>query len=155
VSGIVSLCRPASRGQVQLRTRELHEAPVIGMRLLSEAKDVQLMIKGCRMMRQVYAANAFNTFVGNETLPGEGVQSDGEWEDYLRATVFGGNHLVGTCKMGTDDQAVVSPDLKVHGIHNLRVADASVMPELISAHTNAAVYMIAEKVSDLILGDAA
>ena len=154
VNGIVSLCRPASRGQVQLRTRELHEAPVIGMRLLSEAEDVQLMIKGCRMMRQVYAASAFNTFVENETLPGESVQSDDEWEDYLHATVFGGNHLVGTCKMGTDGQAVVSPDLKVHGIHNLRVADASVMPELISAHTNAAVYMIAEKASDLILGDA-
>ena len=150
VNGIVSLCRPNSRGRVRLRSTKFEDTPVINMQLLSDARDIALMIKGCKMMRKVYASAAFRDFVESEILPGPSVQSDQDWEDYLRETVFGGNHLVGTCKMGSDDHSVVNANLKVHGLQRLRIADASIMPELVSAHTNAAVLMIAEKASDMI-----
>ena len=88
----------------------------------------------------------------DERLPGPDVQRDDEWIDFLRSGVFGGNHLVGTCKMGTDADAVVSPELRVHGIENLSVIDASIIPNLISAHTNAIAFAIGEKGADLVLG---
>lgn len=155
VNGIVSLCRPKSRGTVRLRSTDTVDTPLIDLQMLSDDGDVALIMEGCRMMRKVYATNALGSFVEGETLPGADVQSDDEWDAYIRETVFGGNHLVGTCKMGSDDQAVVSADLKVRGVDRLRVADASIMPNLISAHTNAAVFMIAEKASDMILAEAA
>ena len=86
-------------------------------------------------------------------MPGEAIKSDAQMEEYVRSAVFGGNHLVGTCKMGQDIMAVVDERLKVKGIGNLRVIDASIMPLLISAHTNAATMMIAEKGAEMILQD--
>jgi len=105
------------------------------------------------MARRVMNADAFKPYVIDERLPGPDVQQDDEWIDFLRRSVFGGNHLVGTCRMGTDPtDAVVSPELQVHGVENLRVVDASIMPNLISAHTNAVSFAIGEKGSDLLLG---
>ncbi|WP_417608545.1 GMC family oxidoreductase [Parasphingorhabdus sp.] len=153
VNLIVSLCRPKSRGEVSLRSRDPSAPPVIRHEMLDNAEDMRLILECCQMVRKVYATEAFGQHVVKENLPGEAVQSDAEMEEYVRSAVFGGNHLVGTCKMGQDNMAVVDERLKVRGVGSLRVIDASIMPLLISAHTNAATMMIAEKGADMILQD--
>jgi choline dehydrogenase len=97
-----------------------------------------------------------STFVARELLPGEGVKTDADIDAYLRRMVQTSMHPTSTCAMGIDaGTSVVDGDLKVHGISGLRVADASVMPRIVSGNTNAATIMIAERASDLILGIAA
>jgi choline dehydrogenase len=93
---------------------------------------------------------ALDDFRGEERFPGADVQTDDEIRAYLRANIQTIYHPVGTCKMGSDDMAVVGADLKVHGIDALRVADASIMPTIVNGNTNAAAIMIGEKCSDLI-----
>lgn len=154
INFILSLCRPLARGRVSLHSREPRDLPRIDISLLAD-EDLPQLIAGCRMARRVIQSDAFRPFIIDERLPGSDVQTDDEWTDFLRRGVFGGNHLVGTCKMGTDPAAVVSPMLQVHGVEGLRVIDASIMPNLISAHTNAAAFAIGEKGSDLLLGRAA
>ena len=94
-------------------------------------------------------------FPWGERLPGPDVQSDAEWDAYLRRTSFLGYHPVSTCRMGREGDSVVTPKLKVHGVDRLRVVDASVMPTLVSGNTNAAAIMIGERAADFILGEAA
>jgi choline dehydrogenase len=151
VNLIVSLCRPESRGEVRLRSSDPTAPPLIKHEMLSSDEDMRLILECCRMVRKVYATHAFGQHVVQENLPGEAVQSDAQMEEYVRGAVFGGNHLVGTCKMGQDAMAVVNAKLQLKGIQNLRVIDASIMPRLISAHTNAATMMIGEKGADMIL----
>jgi choline dehydrogenase len=151
VNFIPSLCRPKARGRVSLHSLDPHEFPRIEMSLLAD-EDLPLLIAGCRMARRMMHTEAFKPYFIDERLPGPDVQRDDEWIDYLRGSVFGGNHLVGTCKMGIDADAVVSPKLQVRGIENLRVMDASILPNLISAHTNAVSFVIGEKGADLLLG---
>ena len=151
VNAVISLCRPGSRGKVSLSSVDPAESPKIEYDILSEAADIELLIEGCKMARKIFSTAKFAPFVEGETVPGADVTDDDALEAFLRENVFGGNHLVGTCKMGVDQEAVVTPQLNVKGVTNLRVVDASVMPEIISAHTNAATLMIAEKASDLIL----
>ena len=98
---------------------------------------------------------AFKPYFLGELLPGPDVERDDEWIDYLRGSVFGGNHLVGTCKMGSDPRAVVDERLRVRGVAGLRVADASIMPTLVSGNTNAASMMIGERAAAMILEDSA
>ncbi len=148
---IPSLCRPKSRGRVSLHSLDARDLPRIDFSLLAD-EDLPLLVAGCRMARRIMNTKAFKPYVIDERLPGPDVQSDDEWIDFLRASVFGGNHLVGTCKMGNDRDAVVSPQLQVHGMENLRVIDASIIPSLISAHTNAISFVIGEKGSDFMLG---
>jgi choline dehydrogenase len=148
---IPSLCRPRARGQVSLNSTDARDLPRIDLSLLAD-DDLPLLIAGCRMARRIMNADAFKPYVVDERLPGIDVQRDDEWIDFLRNAVFGGNHLVGTCKMGVDADAVVAPDLRVQGVENLRVIDASIIPNLISAHTNAISFAIGEKGSDLLLG---
>jgi choline dehydrogenase len=88
--------------------------------------------------------------IRDELSPGPGVTSDSEWERYLRASAVPCYHPAGTCRMGVDRQSVVDPELRVHGVLGLRVADASVMPQITSGNTNAAAIMIGEKAADLI-----
>lgn len=153
VNLIVSLCRPESRGQVRLRSSDPTVPPIIKHDMLESEEDMRLILECCRMVRRVYSTRAFSPHVVRENSPGEAAKSDAQMEDYVRGAVFGGNHLVGTCKMGQDSMAVVSEKLKVRGIEKLRVIDASIMPRLISAHTNAATMMIAEKGAEMILQD--
>jgi len=140
--------RPKSIGELRLNAqRELE----LDYNFLSDMSDARVLIEGIRLARKLLADPVFAPYRGKEMLPGKEVQSDDELLAYIReygATVF---HPVGTCKMGIDDQAVVTPELRVRGIEGLRIADASVMPSLISGNTSAPCIMIGEKASDLIL----
>src|SRR5262249_31620726 len=102
--------------------------------------------------RAVAQARAFAPFRGREVWPGSDVRSDEEIAGFIRRTAETLYHPVGTCKMGNDGQAVVDAQLRVHGVEGLRVVDASVMPTIVTGHTNAPAIMIAEKAADLIMG---
>ncbi|MAD70898.1 MAG: GMC family oxidoreductase, partial [Alcanivorax sp.] len=110
------------------------------------------MVRGVKAMRAIMAQDALAPWRGEELAPGADVQSDEQIRAFLRHKCDNIYHPVGTCKMGVDDQAVVDPDLKVHGLEGLRVVDASIMPTLIGGNTNAPTVMIAEKAADKILG---
>ena len=118
--------------------------------LLGAYDDIKDLADGCRAVREVFETEPLASFVDSEALPGPMVSSDEEFEQFLRSAAWGAQHPVGTCKMGVDADAVVSPDLKVRGLDHLRVVDASVMPTAPSGNTNAATVMIAEKGADMI-----
>ena len=144
--------RPSSRGTVRLRSSDPMEAPRLQFNYLSDERDWETMRACVRLTREIHRQPAFDRYRGRELLPGDGVQSAGEIDDFIRdnaGTVF---HLSGTCKMGMDARAVVDPACRVHGVEGLRVVDASIMPEITSGNTNAPTIMIAEKVADLIRG---
>lgn len=140
--------RPKSIGELKLkRDGKIH----LDFNFLSNPEDAKVLVEGLKLARKVLADSSFDGIRGEEMLPGKQVQTDEQLMNYVReygATVF---HPVGTCKMGVDEMSVVTPDLKVRGISNLRVADASIMPTLISGNTNAPCIMIGEKAADLIL----
>jgi choline dehydrogenase len=145
--------RPESKGFVRARTADPEDAPAIQPNYLSAVADQRAIVEGLRWCRRFLATDALRPYRGPETVPGTDVTTDEELLDYARqhgATVY---HAVSTCRMGHDPRAVVSFDLKVHGMAGLRVVDASVMPTMPSANTNAATLMIAEKASDLIAGN--
>jgi choline dehydrogenase-like flavoprotein len=104
------------------------------------------------MLREVAAQPALKRFCGREIGPGDALQSDAELDAYIRATGATAHHPCGTCRMGSDKDTVVDANLRVNGVQGLRVADASVMPDLVGGNINAAVIMIAEKAADMILG---
>ncbi|WP_462402547.1 GMC family oxidoreductase [Pseudomonas sp. Marseille-QA0332] len=143
--------RPKSIGELKLkRDGKIH----LDFNFLSNPEDAKVLVEGLKLARRIMADSSFDAIRGEEMLPGKHVQTDEQLLDYIRqygATVF---HPVGTCKMGTDEMSVVAPDLKVRGIANLRVADASIMPTLISGNTNAPCIMIGEKAADFILHNA-
>ncbi len=144
-------CRPASRGRLQIRSADPFAAPLIEPNYLSEEIDRKVLVAGIKMLRDVYRQPAFRDLVDGEVLPGSDRLDDGALFDFARekgGTVF---HPVGTCRIGSDARAVVDPQLRVRGAERLRVIDASVMPEIISANTNAASIMIGEKGADLVL----
>jgi len=140
--------RPKSRGTVSLgRQGEL----VIDFNFLADPQDGKVLVEGVKLARRILAQSDFDALRGAEMLPGPQVQSDEQLLAHLRenaATVF---HPVGTYRMGSDEEAVVTPQLKVRGLSNLRVADASIMPTLVSGNTNAPCIMIGEKAAELIL----
>lgn len=147
----VCALRPKSRGHIGLKSADPLADPLIQPNYLSHEDDLKTMIAGVRKARAIFGAPAFKPHRGDEIFPGEAVQSDAQIEDFIRErgeTIY---HPVGTCKMGTDDMAVVDPELKVHGLQGLRVVDASVMPTLIGGNTNTPTTMIAERAADMIL----
>jgi len=153
----MSVCqlRPESRGRVRIRSRDPFEAPSIAPNYLTADGDRRCAVAGLKLARALAATAALKPYVAAEYRPGPEARSDEDLLAFARsygATIF---HPAGTCKMGRDPMAVVDERLRVHGIGGLRVADCSVMPNLVSGNTNAAAVMIAEKASDLILEDAA
>ncbi len=150
---IVQMLHPRSRGAIRLRSSNPADPPVIQHTLLGSDADIRELAEGCRAVRRVFSASPLAEYTVSEALPGAGVQTDEQFEAFLRAAAWGAQHPVGTCKMGIDDAAVVGPDLKVHGVDGLRVIDASVMPTSPSGNTNAATVMIAERASSLIRRD--
>lgn len=145
-SASVCQCRPESRGRLAIRSTDPYEQPVIEPGYLREAHDHRVLADGLRQLREIYAQPAFRRLWEAETFPGHD-----DLEAHARnkgGTIF---HPTSTCRMGNDSRSVVDPELRVRGVERLRVIDASVMPAVISANTNAAVYMIAEKGADLVL----
>jgi choline dehydrogenase len=143
---------PRSRGRLTLASPDPFDAPLIDPNLLSASEDLPPLIRGIRLARKIFASTAFAAYQAEETSPGSAAVSETELADYVRAQAYTVHHPVSTCRMGNDAAAVVDPQLRVVGLDNLRVADASVFPSIIGGNTNAAVVMIAEKACDLILG---
>jgi len=144
--------RPISRGAVTLASGDPLDRPLIDPNYLACPDDLQCAIAGVRWNLEILSARAFDDLRGAEIAPGIGLRNDRELDEFVRRTSSTTWHPVGTCKMGTDDLAVVDPELRVHGIDGLRVVDASIMPTIVGGNTNAPTIMIAEKASDLILG---
>ncbi len=145
--------RPESRGYVRARSAELSDPPIIQPNYLNSEGDRRVAIDGTRMMRRVLGSPELQPYFGDEVLPGETMVTDDELLDFAQREGLTAYHLCGTCRMGPDDDrtAVVDDRLRVRGLEGLRVVDASIMPNVPSANTSAAVFMIAEKASDMIL----
>jgi choline dehydrogenase len=150
----VCYLRPESRGSVHIRSPDPLAAPAIRANYLSAEQDRRAIVAAVRRVREIFTAPALHKYRGEEYRPGPLAQSDEQILDYVRAAAESVYHPVGTCKMGSDAMAVVDDRLRVHGVKNLRVADASIMPTLISGNTNATAIMIAEKCADMLLQDA-
>ena len=150
----VCLLKPKSRGRLWLEKIDGEYQPQIDPNLLADSDDKQTLIGGFKILRQIFAARPFRKFNSSEIYPGDEVKTDADIADYVLSHLGTAYHPVGTCRMGPADDplTVVTPDLKVKGLDNVRVADASIMPEIVAGNTNAPTIMIAEKASDLILG---
>jgi choline dehydrogenase-like flavoprotein len=147
----VCVLRPKSRGNVRLKSADIAEAPLIDPRFLTQQEDRETLVLGARIVRRIYAAPALRTLVGPPLYPlGE---SDAEISAYIREHADTIYHPVGTCRMGADAHSVVDPHLKARGVEALRIADASIMPTIVSGNTEAPCAMIGEKAADLILAD--
>ncbi len=145
--------RPESTGSIHIQSADPAAAPAIRPNFLSEEVDRAALIEGIRIARRVAGAPSLARYAERELYPGEGVRSDDEILEYCRRTGSTVFHPVGTCKMGGDANAVVDERLRVRGVAGLRVADASVMPTLVSGNTNAPTIMIGEKGAAMILED--
>jgi len=146
------LVAPKSRGWIKLRSADPADKPRILTGSLSEPEDVQALVAGMKIAREIAAAEPLAEAKGREIFPGDGVDTEDDLAADLRRRVELLYHPVGTCKMGSADDAVVDAELRVRGIGNLRVADASVMPVIPGGNTNAAAIMIGERAADLIRG---
>ena len=144
--------RPRSRGTVRLASNDPAAAPLIDPNYWADAYDRKISIEGLKLAREIMRQNALKPFVLAERLPGPGSVSDDDLFGYGCNHAKTDHHPVGTCRMGHDEFAVVTPDLKLRGIEALRVCDASIMPKIVSSNTNAPAIMIGEKAADLIRG---
>lgn len=144
--------RPRSRGTVRLANKDPNSAPLIDPNYWSDPHDLEMMLKGLKMAREIMQQPALRKFVRKEVLPGPMVKTRDELFDYACRMAKTDHHPVGTCKMGCDEMSVVDPELRVHGIERLRVCDSSVMPQINSSNTNAPTIMIGEKGADMIMG---
>jgi choline dehydrogenase-like flavoprotein len=145
--------RPTSRGTVRLASRDMRDPPLIDPAFLSDPGDLETLVRGFKWVRKIFAQPAFAEYGGGDLsreLYFSKVHSDEEIGQAIRERADTIYHPVGTCRMGSDDRAVVDVQLRVRGIDGLRVVDASAMPTLISGNTNAPVIMIAEKAADFI-----
>jgi choline dehydrogenase len=147
-----ALVQPTSKGSVRLASSNFQDAPVIDANFLGTDRDVSALVRAFEAAREIGSQRAFDGVRESELIPGPKASADVIRElARLASASFG--HAVGTCKMGVDKLAVVDPQLRVHGIVGLRVADASVMPQIITGPgTNASAHMIGGRASELILG---
>jgi len=144
--------RSKSRGEIRLRSANLGDPPLIQFNYMSHPDDWREMRAAVRLVREIVAQPAFDEFRGEELSPGKDVQTDEALDAWIRDSLATVYHPSGTCKMGVEAMAVVDPQCRVHGIGNLRVVDASIMPAITSGNTNAPTIMMGEKASDMILG---
>ncbi len=142
--------RPRSRGHLSLASANPATPVRIHANYLSDPFDLAVMKAGFKLQRHIFSAPAFAPFRDTEIFPGESAQSDADIEAFIRQKAETIYHPVGTCKMGQDDMAVVDAQLRVHGVSGLRVADASIMPTLVSGNTNAPTIAIASKLAELL-----
>ena len=151
----VSVCqlRPQSRGTISIKSPDAMIYPEIHPNYLSTELDRQVAVAGVKVARKITSCPALEPFILDEHVPGRQYQTDEQLLEAVQLhsqTIY---HPTSTCRMGKDDNAVVDERLKVHGLENLRVVDASIMPEIVSGNTNAPTIMIAEKASDMIIED--
>ncbi len=148
---LTTLIYPKSRGTLRLASADPKAAPLIDFQYLADPSDLEVLGEGSEMVRDIMAGGAFKGSVKEEIHPGKALQGQALRDEILnRATSV--YHGVGTCRMGVDELAVVTPDLKVRGIEGLRVCDASIMPSITGGNTNAPAIMIGERGADLVLG---
>jgi len=145
--------RPHSRGTVAIKSPDPLQAPAMMPNYLSDERDCEVAVGGIKVARRIAEAPSLRNCIIDEYVPGRQFQTDAELLEAARKysqTIY---HPTSTCKMGVDADAVVDPQLRVHGLDGLRVVDASIMPEIVSGNTNAPTIMIAEKAADMILGN--
>lgn len=150
--------RPRSRGHVHICSADVRDHPAIAPNYLHDEADQRVAIAGLKLIRRLLTSPAFDSCRGAELWPASNKQSDADLLQYVRDTGLTIHHVVGSCRMGPANggvPAVVGPDLRVHGLQGLRVVDASIMPSIISGHTNFPTIAIAEKAADMIKADAA
>ena len=133
-----------------LKSNNPLDNPLIKHEMFSQVDDLHDLINACKKVRNIFASPKFDDYRVAERLPGINVQSNDEWADYIKKTAFLGYHPIGTCRMGNDSSSVVDSCLRVKNIEGLRVADASIVPSLISGNTNATSILIGEKAADII-----
>ena len=146
--------RPRSRGRLRLASANPADKVRIEANYLSDAqgRDWQMLLECVRVSREIFAQPAFAPYRGEEIFPGDGVRDEAGLRAFIARKAESIYHPVGSCRMGSDDESVVDPELRVRGVRGLRVVDASVMPKLIGGNTNAPTIMIAERAADLIRG---
>ena len=145
--------RPRSRGTVRLASADPRAAPLIDPNYWADPHDRDMSIRGLKLAQEMMRQSALKPYVLAERLPGPDVATDQDYIDYACRNAKTDHHPAGTCRMGVDPGAVVDPHLRFNGIAGLRVADASIMPNVVSSNTNAPVIMIAEKAADMIRAD--
>jgi choline dehydrogenase len=150
LNAIALLLHPESRGALTLRTADPADPPCIRLNVLTSRADIDTLIRGLKIIREIFATPPLSELIERELEPGGAVESDAQLEAYLRANVIVSHHPVGTCRMGHGPDCVVDPQLRVYGVERLRVCDASIMPTVPGGNTNAPSIMIGEKASDLI-----
>jgi choline dehydrogenase len=145
--------RPRSRGRVVLRSTRPQDPPRLHANYLSDAHDMDVLLEGIRISREIIRSGPFAPFRGSEVYPGETLTNRNDLEAMVRRKAETIYHPAGTCRMGGDLRSVVDPELRVRAVSGLRVVDASVMPRLIGGNTNAPTIMIAEKAADRVLSE--
>jgi choline dehydrogenase len=151
-----SICqlRPESRGFVRIKSADPAARPAIQLNYLATETDRRTMVEGLKQLRRIMAAPAMRPYIESEYEPGPACAKDADLLGYIRARASTIYHPTGTCRMGEDAAAVVDARLNLRGIGRLRVIDGSIMPNVVSGNTNAAIIMLAEKGADMILDDA-
>ena len=150
VSILPGVVRPVSRGWIRLASNNPLDKPLINPNYLGVQSDLERLMQGVEIARDIFATKAFSGWVKQELLPGPNVKDRDQLQAFVRQRADSYHHQAGSCKMGVDRMAVVDPQLRVYGVQGLRVADASVMPVVTSGNCHTGIVAIAEKVSDLI-----
>ncbi len=150
ISILPGVVRPASRGWVRLASNNPLDKPLINPNYLDANSDLERLVQGIEIARDIFATKAFSKWVKQELLPGEDIKDRHQLRAFVRQRADSYHHQAGSCKMGVDRMAVVDPQLRVYGVQGLRVADASVMPVVPSGNCHTGILAIAEKLADLI-----
>jgi choline dehydrogenase len=147
------LIRTLSRGSIRLRSADPTAAPVLDPRVLTAEGDLAALTASVALAREIGRQPGLAEWTADELYPGREVRTSGQLRDYVRRTVASYHHQVGTCRMGSDEDAVVDPELRVYGVDGLRVADASIMPFITTGNTHAPALMIGARVAEMILSN--
>ena len=150
LTAIVCNLKPESRGYIHIKSKNIDDYPEIEGGYLKTPFDREMMLKGFHLLRKIFSQPVINKYITKEKAPGSSIHSDEQILEFCMKKGDSVHHPVGSCRMGTDDNAVVDTSLKVRGVNNLYVIDASIMPKIISGNTNATTIMIAEKASQML-----
>lgn len=150
ISILPGVVRPVSRGWVKLASANPEDKPLVNPNYLGARADLDRLVQAVKLSRDIFAANAFSDWVGDELLPGPAVKTDADLVEFVRNRADSYHHQSGSCKMGVDELAVVDPQLRVYGVEGLRVADASVFPQVPSGNCHSGILVVGEKCAAMI-----